>query len=152
MKNFKLAMIGLGLALTVMVVTDAEAGRRKKPEKGERTEKTEEMKKPQRFDNLPTMDFLGGTLTRDAHSGWKIGDTPLYLHGDCVITMDGAEEGWLEEGREAVVMGARMGGAISAWSIHVAQPQYKTMGLSQSKELKKAGPNPNVGQILKPVE
>ena len=152
MKNFKLAMIGLGLALTVMVVTDAEAGRRKKPEKGARTEKTEEMKKPQRFDNLPTMDFLGGTLTRDAHSGWKIGDTPLYLHGDCVITMDGQDEGWLEEGREAVVMGARVDGAISAWSIHVAQPQYKTIGLSQSKELKEAGPNPNVGKIIQPVE
>ncbi len=77
MKNFKLAMIGLGLALTVMVVTDAEAGRRKKPEKGARTEKTEEMKKPQRFDNLPTMEFLGGTLSRSAQSGWMIGETPL---------------------------------------------------------------------------
>lgn len=152
MKNFKLAMIGLGLALTVMVVTDAEAGRRNKTEKGARTEKTEEMKKPHRFDNLPTMDFLGGILTRDAHSGWKIGNTPLYLHGDCVITMDGTDEGWLEEGREAVVMGARMGEAISAWSIHVAQPQYKTIGLSQSEELKEAGPNPNVGRIVKPVE
>ena len=152
MKNFKLAMIGLGLALTVMVVTDAEAGRRKKPEKEARTEKTEEMMKPHRFDNLPTMDFLGGILTRDAHSGWKIGETPLYLHGDCVITMDGAAEGWLEEGREAVVMGARVGGGISAWSIHVAQPQYKTIGLSQSNELKEAGPNPNVGKIVKPVE
>ena len=152
MKNFKLAMIGLSLALTVMVVTDAEAGRRKKPEKGARTEKTEEMKKPRRFDNLPTMDFLGGTLTRDAHSGWKIGETPLYLHGDCVITMDGADEGWLEEGREAVVMGARMGGAISAWSIHVSQPSYKTMGSSMSKELKESGPNPNVGRIVKPIE
>jgi len=152
MKNFKLAMIGLGLALTVMVVTDAEAGRRKKPEKGARTEKTEEMKKPHRFDNLPTMDFLGGILSRDAHSGWKGGETPLYLHGDCVITMDGADEGWLEEGREAVVMGARVGGAISAWSIHVSQPSYKTMGSSMSKELKESGPNPNVGKIVKPIE
>ena len=152
MKNFKLAMIVLGLALTVMVVTDAEAGRRKKADKEARTEKPEEMQKPQRVDNLPTMDFLGGTLTRDAHSGWKIGETPLYLHGDCVITMDGEGEGWLEEGRKAVVMGARMGGAISAWSIHVSQPQYKTIGLSQSEELKEVGPNPNVGKIVQPVE
>ena len=152
MKNFKLAMICLGLALTVMVVTDAEAGRKKKPAKGARTEKTEEMKKPHRFDNQPTMEFLGGTLTKDAHSGWKIGDTPLYLRGDCVITMDGVGEGWLEEGREAVIMGARMGGAITAWSIHVAQPEYKTIGHSQSKELKEVGPNPNVGKIVEPVE
>jgi hypothetical protein len=152
MKHLKLAMICLGLALTVMVVTEAEAGRTKKPKKDSRTEKTEEMKKPRRFDNQPTMDFLGGTLSQDAHTGWKIGGTSLYLRKDCVIIMDGTEGGWLEEGRQAVVMGSRVGNAISAWSIHIAQPEYKTMGLGQSKELKEAGPNPNVGKILKPVE
>jgi hypothetical protein len=152
MKNVKLATICLGLALTLMVTTGAEAGRKKKPPKNARTEKSEEMKKPRRFDNLPSMDFLGGTLTRDAHSGWKIGETPLFVRGDCVITMDGAAEGFLEEGREAVVMGARMNGAISAWSIHVSQPQYKSLGKMPSEEVKEAGPNPNVGVIVKRVE
>ncbi len=152
MKHLKLAMICLGFTLAAMVVTEAEAGRKNKTPKGARTEKTEEMKEARRFDNKPTMDFLGGTLSRDAHSGWKIGGTSLYLRKDCVIIMEGVEEGWLEEGRQAIVMGSRVGNAISAWSIHIAQPEYKTMGLSQSKELKEAGPNPNVGQILKPVE
>lgn len=152
MKNLKLAMICLALAAMVISVGDAEAGKRNKPKKGARTEKSEEMKVPRRFDNLPSMEFMGGTLTRDAHSGWKLGETPLYVRGDCVITMDGSDDGWLEEGREAVVMGARTGGAISAWSIHVAQPAYKTMGSSMAAELKEAGPNPNVGKIVKPVE
>ncbi|MEN8007280.1 MAG: hypothetical protein ABFS42_09720 [Candidatus Krumholzibacteriota bacterium] len=152
MKNFKLAMICLALAATVMAVTDAEAGRKKKPAKGARTEKPEEMKKPRRFDNYPTMEFRGGILTRDAHTGWKIGDMPLHLNSECVITMDGSEVGMLVEGREAVIMGARMGEAISAYSIHVSQPEYKNIGKSMSDEPKERGPNPNVGKILKRAE
>lgn len=152
MKTPKLAMICLVFALATMVVADAEAWFKKKDLKGSRTEKAAELKIPRRFDNNPTMDFLGGTLSRDAHSGWKIGNTSLYLHKDCVVTMDGAEDGWLEAGRQAVVMGSRVGNAVSARSIHIAQPEYKTIGLSQSKEPKEAGPNPNVGRITRPAE
>ena len=153
MKHLKLAMICLGFALTAMVVNEAEAGKIKKPPKGSRTENKEEQTKPHRFDNYPSMDFVGGTLTQDPHTGWKIGGTPLHLKEGCVITMDGVEEqGWLEEGREAVVMGARFGDTISAWSIHISQPTYKMMGMSQSEELKEAGSNPNVGKILKRAE
>ncbi len=152
MKNLKLAMICLSLALTVMVVTEAEAGRLKKPTKGARTEKTEDEMLPHRFDNFPPMSFMSGILTQNAHSGWKIGETPLYLHSDCVITMDGADEGMLQEGAKAVVMGSRIGGAISAWAIHVSQPVYGTAGFNRSSELKEPGPNPNVGMILEPRE
>ncbi len=152
MKHLKLAMICLSLALTVMVVSEAEAGRIKKPTKGERTEKTEEEMIARRFDNLPTMSFMSGILTRDAHSGWKVGEIPLYLHGDCVITMDGSDEGMLQEGSKAVVMGSRMGGAVSAWAIHVSQPTFKSAGMKRSEERKEAGPNSNVGMILEPKE
>lgn len=152
MKHFKLAMICLSIALTATVVAEAEAGLFKKPAKGARTEKTEEQMLPRRFDNYPTMSFMSGMLSKDAHSGWKIGETPLYLHRDCVITMDGVEDAWLEEGRRATVMGSRVGGAISAWSINISQPAYKMIGSGGSEELKEAGPNPNVGRIIKPVE
>ena len=152
MKTPKLAIACLVIVLAAMVATDAEAWRKKKSSKGSRTEKSEEMKTPRRFDNNPTMEFLGGTLSRGAHSGWTIGSIPLYLHEDCVITMDGVEDGWLEEGRQATVMGSRAGGAINAWSIHIAQPEYGTIKLSQSFEPKEAGPNPNVGRIIDPAE
>jgi hypothetical protein len=115
-------------------------------------EKTEEENKPHEVDYLPTMSFVGGVLSRDAHSGWKVGETPLYLAKDCVITMAGEEEGYLEEGREATVMGVKMGNAISAWSIVVSEPSYMSLGQSSSPELKEAGPNPNVGKIIRPVE
>lgn len=153
MKHLKLAMVCLGFALIAMVASEAEAGKIKKPPKGSRTESTDEMIAPHRFDDFPTMDFVGGTLTNDPHTGWKIGNTSIFVKSGCVIVMDGIEEqGWLEAGREAIVMGARFGDSISAWSIHISQPTYKSMGMSASKELKESGPNSNVGKILQRVE
>jgi hypothetical protein len=153
MKNLKLTMVCLGLALTAMVVSEADAGVFKKDGKKARTEKSEEMSKPARHDNYPSMKFVGGILSRDMHSGWKIGETPLYLHQDCVIS--GSEEdgsGGLEEGRHATVMGAPVGGAINAYSIYVSSPSYKSIGLGGSQELKEPGPNPSVGVITNPAE
>jgi hypothetical protein len=151
MKHLKLATICLGLALTVMLTTEAEAG--KKPSKGTRTEKAEEMKQRARFDNYPAMQFMSGVLTRDAHSGWKIGETPLYVSGKCVITMEGVEEGgWLEEGRNATIMGSKIGEAISAWSIMVSRSEYESRDFKQSSTLREPGANPDVGVILKKVD
>ena len=152
MSYFKMTIIGLGLVALTMTASDAEAGKYKKPAKGSRTEKTEEMSIARRFDNYPDMEFHGGIITRDAHAGWKIGEFPLYLNKDCVITMDGEVDGWLEEGREAVVMGARMGGAITAYAVHVSQPEFASVGTSASEELKESGPNRNVSKIVQPVE
>lgn len=152
MKHLKVAMVCLGLALTVMVVNEAEAGRIKKPAKGARTEKTEEEMQPRRFDRLPSMQFMSGTLTRDPHSGWKIGETPLYLSSRCVITTQGSEEGMLEEGAKAVVMGSMVGGAISAWTVNVSQPDFHMKDFSQGGGLKEAGENPNVGEFLQRPE
>jgi len=148
MKNLKLAMICLGISLTAMVATEAEAGRIKEPPKDSRTEMPEEMKKPRRFDKLPTMHFMSGVLSQSLHSGWKIGETPLYLHQGCVINVDGDVEGSLQEGRKAVVMGSMVGEAISAWSIYLPKPDHQMTGFNQSNQLKEPGPDPDVGRIL----
>ena len=149
MKNLKLAMICLGISLTAMVASEAEAGRIKEPPKDSRTEMPEEMKKPRRFEKLPTMHFMSGVLSLSPHSGWKIGETPLYLHEGCVINVDGDVEGSLEEGRKAVVMGAMVGEAINAWSIYLPKLDHQITGFNQSIQLKDPGPDPNVGRILK---
>jgi hypothetical protein len=132
MKHIKSTTIFLALALTVMFVAEAEADWLGKTKKKARTEKTEEMKKPAEFNKYPTMSFVGGILSQTAHSGWKIGETPLYLHSECVISMADSEDGFLEEGRHATVMGARMGGAISAYSIFVSLPEYQTQGMGST--------------------
>jgi|GEM_PF-5838082 len=152
MKHLKLTTICLGLALTAMTVTQADAGIFGKARKKDRTEKTEEMKKPARFDNYPTMQFIGGTLTRGTHSGWSVGDIPLYLHQDCIIATGDTEDGELLEGRHATVMGTMVGGAISAYSIYVSSDPGPAMGWASSVEVKEAGANPNVGVIRKPAE
>lgn len=152
MKNLKLATICLGFALFALVATEASAGLFAKTKKQDRTEKSEDDKTPRRFDKYPNMQFVGGTLSRDTHSGWKIGEVNLLVRGDCSITADGTDEGWLEEGSKAVVMGSRMGNTISAWSIVVSPPAYKSLGLGNSREQKEPGANPSVGIILKPAE
>ena len=145
MKHLKLAMICLGLALTAMVVTEADAGRIKKPPKGSRTEKTEDEMKPVRIAKLPPMEFVGGTLTQDLHTGWKIGNTPLYLGKNCVISSGEGDGVMLVEGLEAVVMGTRFGNAINARSIVLSRSIQKSPGGSYAEGLKEVGPNPNVG-------
>jgi hypothetical protein len=154
MKHLKLTTICLGLALvlTAVAATGADAGMFGKKKKEKRTEKAEEEMTPRRFDKFPNMRFMGGTLTQDAHTGWRLGDTPLYLGKDCVISVEGSDSGSLEEGREAVVMGSMVGGMINAWSILVMQPVYKTVGMGDSQELKEPGNDPRVGKILKPAE
>ena len=152
MKHLKLATICLVFAMAVMVVADAEAGKIKKPPKGSRTEKPEHMMAPHHFDYQPEMTFVAGVLSKDPQVGWKVGDTPLYLSQECVIYLDGTEDGWLEEGRDAVVMGSKAGEAISAWSVHMGDSGSKYMGTDISSELKEPGKNPNVGMLLQPVQ
>jgi hypothetical protein len=152
MKNLKLATTFLGCFLAFSMVTAADAGWFKKDRHKNRTEKNEEEMKPCRFDNHPPMYFLKGMLSRSVHSGWKIDETPLYVAKDCTISMVGEEEGWLESGRDAVVMGARMGDGIVARSIVVYQPSYGSLGSGSSEEPKESGPNPNVGKIVRPAE
>jgi hypothetical protein len=152
MKHLKPAMICLCLAVTLMVVAEAEAEKINIPSKGARTEKTEEMMKPARFDHYPPMSFMSGVLYHDPHSGWKIGETPLYVSGNCVITLEGEEEGRLEEGRKAVVMGSRVGDGISALTVNVSRPQFGKRAASPSDGIKEAGSNPNVGVYVKRPE
>lgn len=152
MKHIKSTTIFLALALTVMFVAEADAGWFGKTRKKARTEKTEDMKKTAEYNKYPPMSFVGGILTQTAHSGWKIGETPLSLHSECVISIADSEDGFLEEGRHATVMGSRMGGAINAYSIYVSPPEYQTQGSGSTKELKEAGTNPNVGKIVRPAE
>lgn len=149
---FKTISMILGLGLVVILASDADAGRIKKPKKGLRTETPEEMKNPHEFDRSPLMQFKAGILTRDLHSGWKIGDTPLHLSRNCAIYLEGAEDGFLQEGQEAVAMGSMVGGALSAWSVHISGQDYGYPPISGQREIKEPGADPDVGVLLQKAD
>ena len=148
MKRITVLLLALVMALGVVAAPEAGAGWFKKDKKPERTEKPDWMKKPQRYEG-PRMSFHSGVLQQDGPSGWKLGETSIQLTKDCLITVDGAEEGYLDAGRDAIVMGPKFGDTILAWSIRVTQPDY-TSGRNQNGDVRLivSETNPNCGEIV----
>ena len=144
----------LALVLVFGLAT-AEAGQKKKvtrksPPKGSRTEKTEEMKKPARFDRMPTMSYVKGRLDQEGLRGWRIGDYSLVLKDGCSIMADG-EEAYLREGKKAIVMGSRVGDTIVAWSVRMV-PEGFSSPTTPPGVRREPGANPNVGVLRGNVE
>jgi hypothetical protein len=144
----------LALVLVFGLAT-AEAGQKKKvtrksPPRGSRTEKTEEMKKPARYDKMPTMSYVSGRLDQEGLRGWRIGNHSLILKDDCSV-MEGGEAGYLREGKKAIVMGSRVGDTIVAWSVRLVPEDFSSPTPSRHFR-REPGPNPNVGVLKGNVE
>ena len=148
MKTITILTLALVLTIGVVATPQADAGWFKK-DKPERTEKPEWMKKPRRFDG-PVMSFHSGVLQQDGWTGWKLGETKIQFTKDCFITTDGAEEGYLDAGREAIVMGPKIGDTILAWSVRVLQPDF-SMGPNRSSEvqLQPSEADSDCGEIIR---
>jgi hypothetical protein len=149
MKRITITLLVLAFVAGAVATPDAEAGLFKK-DKSKRTEKPDWMKKPHRYDNAPRMSFHSGVLQQDGWTGWKLGELKLQLAKDCFITSDGVETGTLDAGRQAFVMGPRVGDTIVAWSVRVNQqwvPESNTY--DSNVELKKSEANPNCGEITR---
>ncbi len=147
MKRITILMLALVVACGVLSAPNAGAGwfEKKKPQ---RTEKPEWMTQPQRYEG-PRMSFHSGILQQDGWTGWRLGETKIQFTKDCLITTEGASEGFLDAGREAIVMGPKFGDTILAWSVRVAQPEFM-VGRNQSSEmrLETSETNPDCGKIL----
>lgn len=147
MKRIIITILALVL---VFGLATAEAGQKKKvvrkaPPKGSRTEKTEEMKKPARFDRMPTMSYVTGRLQQEGLRGWRIGEYNLTLKEDCSI-VDGGEDSYLREGKKAIVMGSRIGNTIVAWSVRMVAEDFSSP-TPESGVRREPGKNPNVGVL-----
>jgi hypothetical protein len=138
----------LALVLVFGLAT-AEAGQRDKksrkaPKKGERTEMPDNWGQA-RYDEFPTMSYMVGMLNREGWHGWSLDGVSLVLKDDCTI-MTEEGDGFLQEGRKAIVMGSRVGDTMVAWSVRVMGMDYS----SPTPELyvvREPGPNPNVGVL-----
>ncbi len=147
MKRITILTLALAFTLGTVMAPEAGAGWLKK-DGPKRTEKPEWMKKPQRYDG-PAMSFHSGILQQDGWSGWKLDEMKIQLAKDCLITTDGAEEGSLDAGRKAIVMGPRFGDTILAWSIRVTKPDF-TIGRNVGSEVQLiySDTNQDCGEII----
>ncbi len=147
MKRITVAMLALVFAAGLALAPVADAGWFKK-DKPKRTEKPEWMKKARRYDNMPTMSFHTGVLEQDGWTGWKLGETKLQFSKDCLITAEGSEEGFLDAGRQAFVMGTKAGDTIVAWSVRVSRIEASVQNSYDSNiKVQKSEANPNCGEI-----
>lgn len=103
-------MVFLGVA----VVHDAAAGLFDRFKSDQ-----EETKVPPRYNLLPTMSFHKGVLGRDVGAAWTLGELKLSFAPTCEITSEAKNGAGLDEGREALVMGSKVGDTIVAWRVTV---------------------------------
>jgi hypothetical protein len=146
-------IIALALVLVFGLAT-AEAGQRDKkgrkaPKKGQRTEMPDTWTQV-RYDEFPTMSYKAGLLTREGWHGWSIDGVSLTLRENCTI-MNDEDDGFLQEGRKAIVMGSRVGDTMVAWSVRVMGMDYSSPTPSPYFR-REPGPNPNVGVLKGRVE
>ncbi len=148
MKRIMVTILASVITLGLVTATEAGAGWFKKSE-APRTEKPDWMKKPRRYENLPAMSFHSGVLQQEGWDGWKLGEVKLQLAQDCLITTAGAADGFLRAGRQATVMGPKVGDTIVAWSVRVTQESVPAPAVYDANlVLRKSEANPNCGEIV----
>lgn len=113
MKRTTIVLLVVVLGLSFAATMDADAGWFGKDKKEKET------KYVPRYDAYPTMGFHKGTLGRGVGTEWRLDGMDLQFMGDCEISTDGVEEGYLQEGRTAVITGPRWGNTIVAWRVRV---------------------------------
>lgn len=149
MKRITIILLVLAFAAGAVAAPEAEAGLFKK-DKSKRTDKPEWMKKPQRYEDMPAMSFHSGVLQQDGWTGWKLGELKLEFAKDCEITAAGSEEGFLDAGRQAFVMGPRVGDTIVAWNVRVSAAVLETAPTVHANvEAIESETNPNCGEIVR---
>ncbi len=139
MKKMTLITLALAVLVAISMTGEANAGW------FDRDEKVEADSEPHRFELLPSMEFFRGTIRRDAYSGWLLDECSLQLMGNGTVTMEGSDEGHLQEGQSAVVMGVKFGSTLVAYRIKVMKPDYGYNSQKDSNVHVEPGPNPNVG-------
>lgn len=103
--SFLVALIFM--LLSVVTVDEAQAWGKKK-------KKSEEPRKAVNLEKHPEYKLYRGVLRSDNLGTWKLDKRPLSFNRNSRITpAEGSEEpGELEEGREALVMAANIGGSL----------------------------------------
>lgn len=152
MKRTTAILLVICLSLTLAASDDAAAGwfskNKNKKLSDKRTEMPEELKEPHRYDAKPTMTFHRGVLNRDSYTGWQVDDVSLQLARGCVVEAADATAAILIEGREAIIMGPRVGDTIVAWRVRLLTADYDLFNFKADTQLEVSATNPDVGKII----
>ena len=140
MKRAIPAVLILALVLSTMAVPEAGAGWFNKGK-----DKDQESKTTPRYDLYPSLSFHKGVLDRGMGQAWRLDDVNLQVRSDCVITSDFGGEAVLVEGREAIVMGSRIGDTIIAFRVRIVKPDRPNDGVRKSSEVRPSDVDPTVG-------
>lgn len=142
MKRAIPTLLILSIVAAVLAAPGAEAGLFDKWNKN----KNEKSNKPPRYDLLPTMSFHTGILGRDVGQGWTLGDLRLSFAPDCEINTEVDHGSGLDEGREALVMGSRLGNTIVAWRVLVKKNEYGLEARDSNIQFIPSEVDPTVGE------
>lgn len=137
-----LALI-VAVTLGTLAVSDAQAGWLDKWKKKDKKEETAQV---HRFDLYPTMSFHKGTLSRGIGLSWELDNTNLLVRSDCEVVTELGGEAQLTEGREALVMGTRLGDTIVAYQVRLVKPDYMSEGTPTETEVMPSDSDPTVGE------
>ena len=132
----------LALALAVGAGDPAQAGLfgRGKQKNREREAKT------WRYDHLPTMNFVRGTLSRDGLRDWQVGGVQVQLTEKCRVVDGDGEEAQMSDGAEVMIMGPRVGGTVVAWQIRVLDASYLHASDDSEKNIAWREVDPTLGE------
>ena len=134
--------VGLILILTLSttVVQKADAGLFNRG-----SQKSQESKATPRYDHFPQVTFHKGVLNQGTGPAWQLDGVELQVRPDCVITSDFSGEPALADGREALVMGAKLNDTIIAYRVRIVKPDYMNTGVLKSSEVIPSDVDPTVG-------
>ena len=104
-----------------------------------------------RYDRLPSMSFVRGTVGRDAMTDWHVDQIQVHLAKKCRIVDSDGEKARMSDGDEVVIMGPRIGNTVVAWHIrvldasfmHVSENQYENVQWSEVDRTVGEGTGPN---------
>ena len=117
-----MSLVLLGLMFS-SVTADAGWRDRKDRDKREKARR-ERVENTPRYDNYPTMGFFAGELRQGGFAEWTLDEAGIYLTKDCNVVDEEGNDADLMSGRQALIMGPRIGDTIVAWSIRIMKPEW----------------------------
>jgi len=99
-----------------------------------------------RYDNYPTMSFQKGILSRGIGQSWELEGLKLHFVSGCQVTNEMGAEGSLSDGREALVVGSRMGDTMIVQRVRILKPDNLNEGLASSAQVIPSDVDPTVGE------